>query len=70
MTQPDRDTLAHYLASAPFPCERGELLRHAAAGGAGDGLLGELGGLPPGTSYPDVEAVWHAVDALHTEELP
>ncbi|MDT7797103.1 MAG: hypothetical protein QOI78_536 [Actinomycetota bacterium] len=45
-----------YLADVEYPCERGELLRRAAAHGAGEDVLGHLGKLPE-QRYADAEAV-------------
>ena len=40
------DRLRTLLSDLEFPCGRAELLRHAAAGGADDDLLGHLAALP------------------------
>ncbi|MGW4397973.1 DUF2795 domain-containing protein [Amycolatopsis nivea] len=45
-----------YLTEVEYPCERDELLRRAAAKGAGDDVIGHLGKLPE-QRYEDVEAV-------------
>ncbi|KFU81756.1 Protein of unknown function [Amycolatopsis lurida] len=49
-----------YLTDAKYPCGRGELLRAAAAAGAGDDVLGPLGTLPA-DDYADGDGVWEAV---------
>ncbi|RSM53585.1 hypothetical protein DMH03_37980 [Amycolatopsis sp. WAC 01376] len=51
-----------YLTEATYPCGRDELLRAAAAAGAGDDVLGPLGALPA-QDYADGERVWEAVRA-------
>ncbi|MEU3626293.1 hypothetical protein BS329_16470 [Amycolatopsis coloradensis] len=51
-----------YLAEANYPCGRDELLRAAAAAGAGDDVLGPLGTLPA-SDYANGEGVWDAVRA-------
>ncbi|EFL08993.1 predicted protein [Streptomyces sp. AA4] len=45
-----------YLTEVEYPCERDELLRRAAAKGAGDDVIGHLGKLPE-QRYENVEAV-------------
>ncbi|MFC3450542.1 DUF2795 domain-containing protein [Amycolatopsis speibonae] len=55
-----------YLAEASYPCGRDELLRAAAAAGAGDDVLGPLGALPA-SDYADGDGVW---DAIRTSEGP
>ncbi|WP_410663987.1 DUF2795 domain-containing protein [Amycolatopsis sp. lyj-84] len=53
-----------YLTEVDYPCGRDELLRAAAAAGAGDDVLGPLGALPA-SDYADGDGVW---DALGTHE--
>ncbi|WP_329063648.1 DUF2795 domain-containing protein [Amycolatopsis sp. NBC_01480] len=48
-----------YLTEVRYPCDRAELLRAAAAGGAGDQLLGRLGTLP--------ERDYDCADTVHRE---
>ncbi|MDT7799655.1 MAG: hypothetical protein QOI78_3088 [Actinomycetota bacterium] len=45
-----------YLSDVEYPCERGELLRCAAAQGAGEDVIGHLGKLPE-QRYENAEAV-------------
>ncbi|AGM06975.1 DUF2795 domain-containing protein [Amycolatopsis sp. WAC 04169] len=49
-----------YLTDAKYPCGRDELLRAAAAAGAGDDVLGPLGTLPA-RDYADGDGVWEAI---------
>ncbi|WP_410659142.1 DUF2795 domain-containing protein [Amycolatopsis sp. lyj-112] len=49
-----------FLADASYPCGREELLRAAAAAGAGDDVLGSLGAVPT-RDYEDADGVWVAV---------
>ncbi len=49
-----------YLTEADYPCGRDELLRAAAAAGAGDDVLGPLGALPS-NDYADGDGVWNAL---------
>ncbi|MFD5095547.1 DUF2795 domain-containing protein [Amycolatopsis thailandensis] len=51
-----------YLTEANYPCGRDELLRAAAAAGAGDDVLGPLGALPA-ADYANGDGVWDAVCA-------
>ncbi|GLY71395.1 DUF2795 domain-containing protein [Amycolatopsis taiwanensis] len=44
------------LSDVDFPCSRAELLRHAAAGGADDDVLGHLAALPE-RRYPGLADV-------------
>jgi hypothetical protein len=55
-----------YLTEVEYPCGRDELLRRAAARGAGDQIIGHLGTLPE-QEYADADAV-HQV--LGTEPGP
>ncbi|MFD2470391.1 DUF2795 domain-containing protein [Amycolatopsis silviterrae] len=48
--------VCEYLTEVEYPCERGELLRRAAAKGAGDDVIGHLGKLPE-RRYENVDAV-------------
>ncbi|HKS48619.1 MAG TPA: DUF2795 domain-containing protein [Amycolatopsis sp.] len=50
------DRLRTLLSDLDFPCGRADLLRHAAACGADDDILGHLGALPEG-SYAGIDAV-------------
>ncbi|MGW4488352.1 DUF2795 domain-containing protein [Amycolatopsis sp. NPDC004368] len=45
-----------YLTEVEYPCGRDELLRRAAAQGAGDQVIGHLGKLPE-QEYADADAV-------------
>ena len=45
-----------YLSDVEYPCERDELLRRAAAQGAGEDVLGHLGKLPE-QHYDNADAV-------------
>ncbi|MEV4604882.1 DUF2795 domain-containing protein [Amycolatopsis sp. NPDC049253] len=45
-----------YLIDVEYPCGREELLRSAAAHGAGDQIIGHLGKLPE-QEYADAETV-------------
>ncbi len=51
-----------YLTEADYPCGRDELLRAAAAAGAGDDVLGPLGALSA-SDYADGDGVWDALCA-------
>lgn len=53
-----------YLTEASYPCGPGELLRAAAAAGAGDDVLGPLGALPA-RDYADADEVWEALRSYH-----
>jgi hypothetical protein len=46
MSEPTADSLRVALSGIEYPCTRGTILRHAAAQGADDDMLGHLGGLP------------------------
>lgn len=46
MTQPNFPMVRNSLDGIAYPCVRADLLRHAAAQGAGDDTLGALNGLP------------------------
>ncbi len=48
--------LRDYLADVEYPCGRDELLRRAAAHGAGDNVLGRIGTLPE-RDYDGIDAV-------------
>lgn len=50
------DRLRALLSDVSFPCGRAELLRHAAAGGADDDVLGHLAALPE-HRYPGLDDV-------------
>lgn len=62
MTHADDATLAVVLAGRRYPCCRTDLIEHAAARGAGDEVLGVLGGLPDGDFHTEDE-VYGAVRA-------
>ncbi|HWD02089.1 MAG TPA: DUF2795 domain-containing protein [Amycolatopsis sp.] len=49
--------LSDYLVEVEYPCGRDELLRRAAARGAGDEIIGHLGTLPE-QEYADAETVY------------
>lgn len=50
------DRLRAFLSGMEFPCDRAALLRHAAASGAGDDILGHLGTVPE-RDYPGIDEV-------------
>jgi hypothetical protein len=70
MSAPDRSSLEQHLAATEYPCGREELLKHAAAAGGGDSVLGPLGSLPGGDRYDDFDSVWKAVSAKHPGGAP
>jgi len=60
MNERDHDAMDRALEGMCYPCDRRQLVRHAAAQGAGDDLLGHLGGLPD-HRYDGVTAVREAL---------
>jgi hypothetical protein len=48
--------LRDYIADVRYPCGRDEILRRAAARGAGDDVLGRLGALPD-QDYDGIQTV-------------
>lgn len=56
----ERSELARFLGRGAFPADRDRLLGVARSNGAPDRVLAELGGLPQGESYVNLQAVARA----------
>jgi hypothetical protein len=60
MNAPEQVDLSKYLDGVRYPCQRDELLQTAAAQGASDGVLGQIGKLPE-QDYADIDGVTRAL---------
>ncbi|WP_020672844.1 DUF2795 domain-containing protein [Amycolatopsis nigrescens] len=63
MTYADPKALERAIDGLEYPCDRGKLIKHAAARGADDDMLGHLCSLPE-QDYADAGSIRTALDQL------
>lgn len=62
MGQPRPHRIRQFLDGVEYPCGRVELVRYAAANGAGEDLLGQLGCLPEDKRFDSFDGVHDALN--------